>query len=164
MNYQRFRDRQDRSAVLYDDRLSFLGCKFKISIDRRFTGANDARQRSRLPNGRMRMPWRAFRVQQQFRRRPGHQIDAADMNMCKNFGGLRPWLAGTWRQSRDHFAKIGHLVDRAEFGLSYQAVPMSGRGADARRMPPERRAAGSDGGSPPCLDETTWVINETVFA
>jgi hypothetical protein len=35
---------------------------------------------------------------------------------------------------------------------------------NARRMPPERRAAGSVAVRPFALDETTWVTNETVFA
>jgi len=50
-----------------NDCLCFLGSRFEIGIDCGIAGADDRSELTRLPDVAVRNPWRAFRVQQQFR-------------------------------------------------------------------------------------------------
>jgi hypothetical protein len=49
-------------------------------------------------------------MQQQFPGCSGHQIDNADMNVCKNLVGIDTRFAGTRHQLADCFAEIGHVI------------------------------------------------------
>jgi hypothetical protein len=51
-------------------------------------------------------------MQESFRRRPGHQIGDADLNMRENFGGVNSWFAETGHQSGDVSADIAQELRR----------------------------------------------------